>query len=331
VSILQTLACASAAEVSGHIPWATGRQLSQTLAQPIDVFWSNNPLRDAMTSLSRAQRVAILIDRRVDPGQRLTLNLQNVPLETILQTVAERCGLGLARLGPVVYLAPPMAAERLRPLATALDRAARQLPAAAQRKFLRAQPLAWEDLATPRELLEQLGRQNGLEIDGLERVPHDLWAAADLPPLSLVERLTLIAAQFDLGFTIAAGGTRLELVPMPKDLPVLPADRRPLSAGHAASKSSATPPAPSLERVRIQRLSVRAKPLGPVLRQLAERLGLQLKLDEQAIQRAGISLDQRVSVLVENATVDQLLHELLKSTGLKFQRRQNVVEILPAG
>jgi hypothetical protein len=41
-------------------------------------------------------------------------------------------------------------------------------------------------------------------------------------------------------------------------------------------------------------------------------------------------LDQRVSVLVENATVDQLLHELLKSTGLKFQRRQNVVEILPA-
>jgi hypothetical protein len=236
VSILQTLACASAAEVSGHIPWATGRQLSQTLAQPIDVFWSNNPLRDAMTSLSRAQRVAILIDRRVDPGQRLTLNLQNVPLETILQTVAERCGLGLARLGPVVYLAPPPAAERLRPLAAAMDRAARQLPA----------------------------------------------------------------------------------------------DRRPLSAGHAASTSSATQPAPSLERVRIQRLSVRAKPLGPVLRQLAERLGLQLKIDEQAIQRAGISLDQQVSVLVENATVDQLLHELLKSTGLKFQRRQNVVEILPA-
>jgi hypothetical protein len=274
--------------------------------------------------------VAILIDRRVDPGQRLTLNLQNVPLETILQTVAERCGLGLARLGPVVYLAPPPAAERLRPLAAAMDRAARQLPAAAQRKFLRVQPLAWEDLATPRALLEQLARQNGLEIDGLERVPHDLWAAADLPPLSLVERLTLIAAQLDLGFTIAAGGTRLELGPVPKNLPVLPADRRPLSAGHAASTSSATQPAPSLERVRIQRLSVRAKPLGPVLRQLAERLGLQLKIDEQAIQRAGISLDQQVSVLVENATVDQLLHELLKSTGLKFQRRQNVVEILPA-
>jgi hypothetical protein len=238
--------------------------------------------------------------------------------------------LGLGRLGPVLYLAPPPAAQRLRPLAAALDRAVRQLPAASQRKFLRIQPLAWEDLATPRELLGELARQNGLEIDGLERVPHDLWAAADLPPLSLVERLTLIAAQFDLGFTIAAGGGRLELGPMPDDLPALPADRRPLSAGHATSKSSAAQPAPSLERVRIQRLSVRAKPLGPVLRQLAERLGLELKIDEQAIGRAGISLDQRVSVLVENATVDQLLHELLKSTGLKFQRRQNVVEITPS-
>ena len=330
VSILQTLACANAAEVSSRIAWVTGRQLSQTLAQPLDVFWSNNPLRDAVTSLSRAQRVAVLIDRRVDPGQRLSLNLQNVPLETVLQTVAERCGLGLGRLGPVLYLAPPPAAARLRPLATAFDRAVRQLPAAAQRKFLRSQPLAWEDLATPRELLEQLGRQNGLEIDGLQRVPHDLWAAADLPPLSLVERLTLIAAQFDLGLTIADGGTRLQIGPMPDDLPTLPAERRPLSAGQASSKPSAAPPSPSLEWVRIQRLSVRAKPLGPVLRQLAERLGLQLKIDEQAIQRAGISLDQRVSVLVENATIDQLLHELLKSTGLKFQRRQNVVEILPA-
>ncbi len=38
----------------GQIPWATGSQLSQTLAQPLDVFWSNNPLRDAVASLSRA-------------------------------------------------------------------------------------------------------------------------------------------------------------------------------------------------------------------------------------------------------------------------------------
>ena len=330
VTLLHTLLSANAADMSGRVPWATGRQLTQTLAQPLDVFWSNNPLRDAMTSLSRAQRVAILIDRRVDPGQRLSLSLQNVPLESVLQTVAARCGLGLGRLGPIVYLAPPAAATRLRPLAMALDRAVRQLPAAAQRKFFRSQPLAWEDLTTPRDLLAQLGQQNGIELAGLERVPHDLWAAAELPPLSLVERLTLIAAQFDLSFKIAGGGARLELAPMPENLRGLPADRPTISATQAATKSPLTEAATNIERVRIERLSVRAKPLGPVLRQLAQRLGLELKLDEQAIGRAGISLEQRVSVLVENASVDQLLRELLKSTGLTFHRRQNVVEILPA-
>ncbi len=330
LSICQALAWGGDAEVTGQIHWATGKQLSQALAQPLDVFWPNNPLRATITNLSRAQRVAILIDRRVDPGQKFSLQLENVPLQTILQGVAERCGLGVSRLGAVVYLGPPSAAQRLRPLAAAFEQAVRQLPAASQRKFFQSNPLAWEDLATPRDLLEQLAQHSGIEIAGLERVPHDLWAAADLTPLSLVDRLTLIAAQFDLTFRLAAGGARLDLASVPDGLRALPADPPATSVGQPSTKRADAEPATSVERIRIQRLSVRDEPLGPVLRQLARRLGLELKLDEEAIQRAGISLDQRISVRVENATVDELLRQLLKSTGLSFRRRQNVVEILPA-
>jgi hypothetical protein len=330
VSLSYALVWGNAAEVASRSSWATGSQLSQALSEPLDILWSNNPLRDAIGSLSRAQRVAILIDRRVDPGQKLSLNLQNVPLQTVLQVVAERCSLGIARLGAVVYLGPPTAAERLRPLAMALEQAVRRLPAAAQRKFFQSKPLTWEALSTPRELLERLGQQNGIQIAGLKRVPHDLWAAADLPPLSLVERLTLITAQFELTCKIAAGGARLDLVPAPNDLRALPADRPAISAGQSLTKRAAAEPVTPVEQIRIQRLAVRAEPLGPVLRQLARRLGLELKLDEEAIKQAGISLDQRVTVLVENATVDELLHQLLKSTRLSFRRRQNVVEILPA-
>jgi len=61
---------------------------------------SGNPLRAAITSLSQAQQVAILIDRRVDPGQKLELTLKDVPMESALQTIADRCGLGVSRLGP---------------------------------------------------------------------------------------------------------------------------------------------------------------------------------------------------------------------------------------
>ena len=72
------------------------------------------------------------------------------------------------------------------------------------------------------------------------------------------------------------------------------------------------------------------KPLGPVLKQLANRLDFELRIDEQAIAAAGISLDQRVSVHIENATVDELLRQLLKSTRLTFHRRGRIVEIVPA-
>ena len=68
-----------------------------------------------MASLSRAQRVAVLIDRRVDPNQKLDLQLSGVPMDAALQQIADRCGLGVSRLGAVVYLGPPPAADHLRP------------------------------------------------------------------------------------------------------------------------------------------------------------------------------------------------------------------------
>ncbi len=226
----------------------------------------------------------------------------------------------------VVYIGPRPIARRLRSVATALQQAVSQLPRTAQQKFLRSKAIAWDDLATPRGLLSQLAEQNGIEIVGQDRVPHDLWAAAHLPPLSLIDRLTLIAGQFDLTFKIFPGGTRLELVPIPEHLPVV------------ANGFQSPPPSPltsteqstAAEGIRIDRLVIQNKPLGPVLRQLAARLGLEVRMDEKAIAAAGISLDRRVSVKVENVTVDGLLRQLLTPAGLTFHRRQKVVDIRPA-
>ena len=75
-------------------------------------------------------------------------------------------------------------------------------------------------------------------------------------------------------------------------------------------------------------LTVREKPLEPVLQQLSQRLDFELQIDRKSIEAAGISLDQRVSVHVENATLDELLRSLLKDTGLKFHRTGRVVEIM---
>lgn len=329
-AILQLPLLGGGVEAGGHVVWTTGPVLEQRLKQAVDVRWSGKPLRDAIASLSQTQQVAVLIDRRVDPGQKLDLAINGSPMETVLQTIADRCGASVSQLGSVVYLGPTPVAQQLPAVAAGFEKMVRQQPKTVQRKFSTLKATTWEDLATPRGLLEQLAVQNGLEIIGLERVPHDLWAAADLPPLSLVDRLTLIAVQFDLTFAVAEGGAKLELVPIPENLRPLPVKRKGVSQPRPTSKSSAADSSASIERVRVERMSVQAKPLGGVLRQMAEQLGLELRIDEKAIQEAGISLDQPVSAKVENATVDELLLALLQSTGLKFQRHQRVVEIMPA-
>ena len=168
-----------------------------------------------------------------------------------------------------------------------------------------------------------------MTIAGLDQVPHDLWAAADLPPMSLVDRLTLIAIQFDLTFTIAADGAQVELVPVPQNLPMPVGERQRPILPQTAAKRPAVDPA-GVPRGPIKGLTIQEKPLGPVLRQLAKELDLQLKMNEKAIHAAGISLDQRVSLTVENATVDEVFRKLLERTGLTFRRFQNVVEIRPA-
>ena len=205
------------ADAADTTHWAIGTVLQRRLQDEVTIRWANNPLRPAIRHLSLAKHVAILIDRRVDPDQKLDVSLKDVPLESALQTIARRADLGASRLSNVVYLGPVSAAVRLRGVAAALEKEVRRLPSGIQRKYLLPKRLVWEDLATPRDLVAQLARENGLTITGLDKVPHDLWAAADLPPISLVDRLTLIAIQFDLTFAVADGGRRLKLVTLPSE------------------------------------------------------------------------------------------------------------------
>jgi hypothetical protein len=314
-----------------RISWATGRPLQQKLAEPVDILWKNNPLRQAIENLSHAKKVAILIDRRVDPGQRLEASLKEEPLESALQKIANPLGLGVCRLGSVIYLGPQAVVDRLPPVARKLSNKVSGLSADKRRKFLSPKGIRWDDLAQPRELLEQLGAENGVKIVGLERIPHDLWAAADLPPCSLLDRLALIAIQFDMTFDVSPGGKQLFLVPLGE------ADGYSPEGGSHASLPRTGPKNdhpqgknPSNgQDIRINHISVKEKPLGPVLKQLAERLHLELRIDEKAIEAAGISLEQRVSIHAENASIDEVFGSLLKSTRLAFHRNRQIVEIVP--
>ena len=351
----------------------TGTALKRQLAQPVHVTWSGMPLRQGLRNLCHAQQVGVLIDRRVDPGQKLELQLDGVPLKAALSEIAGSRRLGVCFFGPLVYFGPAAASSQLRTLAVMCREQVDRLPPTLGRKFLSARPMAWNDFATPRELLGRLARESGFQLRllGLDRVPHDLWAAAELPSLSLIDRLTLVAIQFGLTFEISPDGRTVTLVPVPAEVGLVrsyPGGRTPKATAqrlaaivpHAQvkvvgdrvyvtglleeherlSSPGPSPPGPvqggqppaalAIERVRVDEVTIEDQPVGGVLQSLAGQLKLELRIDRPALQRAGISLSQRISVHAKNVSVDELLREVIRSTRLKYERRGNVVEIGPS-
>lgn len=357
------LVCAPAARIAAAP--LDRSALESRLAQQTSVVWSGRTLREGLMSLAGQHEVAVWLDRRVDPGQEVALEAEGPLLDGVLLKVAQTCGLGLTRVGPVVYLGPAETARRLRTWEALRRQEAQSLPAELRRKIFLARPQHWSDLTTPRELLQSAVAPAGLRIENLADLPHDLWPGNQLPPVDLVEFLTLLLAGFDRTFHIDPQTGVVRLVPAPADAvlehryPAGPAaaarakawqqrfpeavirvegDRIVVAAllevheelrGTRRPMPPPMPDAPELERQRFT-LEVRDQPLEGLLQALAGRIGLELVIDRAALRQAGIALDRRVSFKVTSATVDELLEAVLKPAGLTFRRQQRRVTILAA-
>jgi hypothetical protein len=306
----------------------------------------------------------VILDRRVDPDQKIELVLDNVSLQEALQRIASRLDVGFTLVGPVVFFGPKQTAERLRTVATLRNEDVRRLPPAVRAIWLSAKPWKWDKLAVPWDLVSTLVRENGLQMAGLEQIPADLWGAADLPPLPLVERLTLVLAQFDLTFEIGTDGISLRVVPIPSK----PAMERTYSVSGVAQDVAAQLRQNKLltgaeidvvngklvirgrqedqdivhdllaggtarrssvtEGKKVYTLRVEL-PIGKLLEALGSQMGIEIAVDKPAIAAAGISLKTKVRVDVKEVSADELLKAVLDPAGLTFARRDNVVEIKP--
>lgn len=361
-----TPAVSAAAEPVG---WLIGPAFQERLSRPADdIYWSSLPLRQAIDRFSRAEKTAVVLDRRIDPDQRVDLTLSKLSLRDAFQRIAEHLEVGVSLPGSVVYFGPPAVAARLWTLAELRREEARRLSGAMGRKFLQAERMSWPDLSTPRDLLDGLARQSGITISGLEQIPHDLWAGADLPALPLVDRLTLVAVQFDLTFEIAADGRGVRLVSAPDDVAIVrgyPAGRQPqetaarwaelapdarikiagekifvkatledhqriADAQRPVRRSAPRPPRAKAEGEKRYTVAAAKGPLGKMLQELAARFELELQVDEDGLRQAGISLQQHVSFSAKDTTVDGLFEALLKPAGCTFQRRGKTIEVRPA-
>ena len=342
----------------------SGPALVQRLAAPINLAWTRTPAQRALASLSAAQHVAILLDRRVDPDQELTLTLGDETLGQGLEKIARQMGAGYCQFGPVAYLGPVETARRLRTLGALRLEEVRRLPKARSRELLKLRAAHWEMLAEPRAILDEWAHEAGVTVENADAIPHDLWRETDLPALAWIDRVTLLAAQFDLTFTMDPAGKRMRLVPVPqhvaiartyqvpgkaeplaqrwsKALPDQPSRRRgrPGPTGRAAGRPRvrrAEPARRPTRRTRVSagkevyQLAVENAALDQVVEQLAARLKLEVQWDRAATERAGIASAQLISVDVKDATLDELLNAVFDGTGLAWRRKDQAISISAA-
>lgn len=373
VCAIGPVACCAVAGGAGTlaVKWLSGSQFEKKLASPVSVLWADNGLRQSLLDFGRAQQIAVYLDRRIDPGAKLDLAARDLPVVEVLGEVARQRNLGVAVLGDVVFISLPASARRVATVAELRREDLQKLGSQIARKFAAEEPFAWNDFASPREILQQLAARHALEFVNLEQIPHDLWPAADLPPMALVDRLTLVLEQFDMTFQVAPDGRRIAPVPVPGDVGIVrdyPAGRsqpeelvaawrqiapdcrfqvvgsriyvKGLLEDHerieAARGGGQTRPAdvgrsrPAGPPQKVFTAKNANVPLGAVLSAFAKQLGLELQIDREAMQRAGISLDQLISFEVEQASLDELLDAVLKPVGCTHQRRGNVLLVRPA-
>jgi hypothetical protein len=207
----------------------------------------------------------------------------------------------------------------------------------------------WAELSTPRELLQAAADESGCKIEALEQIPHDLWPGANLPSLTLPERLTLILAGFDCTYELSDNGRTLRVTALPdrptlqreyvlradvsRNLPELSRRLPNAVVERTGTKLVVTGSAEDQDAVsRFLRgeperrvptgpvetrytMEVENQPLGAVLRTLKLKAQLQISVDENAQDK----LRELVSFDVKEVTLEQLLRTAMQNTGLAFQ------------
>jgi hypothetical protein len=202
----------------------TGGKFTAALDAPLSGSWVNAELRTLLSRIAETRRTALFLDRRLDPNRVLTFDSTGKTLRESLVEIVEPADAAMTQLGSTVVLAPIPAAGRLRTLAqlrveelSAVVAGAKgtavkpRLLSMAERRTLR-----WNDLDEPKSILELIATRWKLTIDGLDRVPHDLWAGGVLADVNASEALTIVLNGFDLTFEWLPDASGVRLVPVPE-------------------------------------------------------------------------------------------------------------------
>ena len=350
------------------------------------VMWNEQPLRDTLEAFASRHNFGFLLDRRVDPGLPLSLDLKQATPRDVFEQASAQCGLGFCELDTVAYLGPPDAAEQLQLLiALRSEQLSRTNRGQAHTLTLLAQstrdallsPRTFHAklLDTPIETLQRLAEEIGYDGTAFERLPHDVWPEVRFPNESPFVVFSLILIGFDRTLAVSNDATKLAPIPIPRELIVTreykgqvarqlteaelhalapDAEITPISQGVSikaplaqaakiemlivkrttatnaetikqpavaiASQNRSTSTQDALMRLQNERLTANfTAPLDKVLKTLADRMQLELIIDEPSFAAKNVRPDTQISTGFEQATVTEVFEKCLAPVGARFR------------
>lgn len=304
--------------------WRTEADLDKQLESTFDLTWEDVPLREGLMRLGKTQRVAIFLDRRINPDRPISMTFTNERLELALQRIAAELRLGMSRVGDVIYFGPEETARRLPTVAQLQSQFAKSSGIPEALKLLDQKKYSWPKLTTPHEILVSVAEDHGMTWNNLDEViKHDLWPAADFPAMRTTEYLSLVLAGYHASYRFdkQADGIKLQLVPIPEDLSLTRI--YPYSGSHDEAIK------------KIQELFPEAKVQSDGKRQLAVTGSQQIQDQVAKLLRGGTARntvvmpgEKRYTLKVEQLPLGPVLDALEKQLGKEFDVPEGMEEEL---
>lgn len=345
-----------------------GGQYEQELTQEFNASWSSVTLREILQGISRAKKISFLLDRRVDPSQIRPVSIEAVPLHVGISQLAEQFEAKTAYLRNGLYIGPASSADKLRTLiqlrSDELKAKDRKVSKLRRTELNGHHLLKWDNLEEPTAILQGIANRYDLELQGIELVPHDLWATATLPRANSAEAISVVLIQFDLTFRWLNGGKGIQIVPVPEHVElerkyVMSKSMRNRKAiewskrfptativdnGQALVVTASWEEHAEIKRLRRQKspkpvprksasllnekftLRVSKVPANALIEKLRSS-GVKIEFNEGKLDAAGIDLAQRVSLDLDQVSTAELFKAICEPLGLEFKLEANRVEL----
>lgn len=218
--VLSLLPIAVAGELRA-VKLRNGRALERALETRRALSMQAVPIRTLVTDLQEQAGICIVVDRRIDPSQRLTISTGLISTEDLLrQVAAELPAANISVNRSFVYIGPIDASRRLRTLCEQkrlfVLNARREFGKEAYAKVSKVELKTWGEFVSPRDLVMEFSENAGLKIVNPDAIPHDLWHAAQLSAMPFTELATLVLTQFDLTFDIDPNKVECTIIPIPE-------------------------------------------------------------------------------------------------------------------